>query len=411
MVVEGKKKILIVGAGFGGVRVALDLAREKLPGVKITLLSDKSHFEYHPALYKVVTGRSPLETCIPLREIFKRKKVELVEDSVSRIDLAGRRVVGISGSEYPFDFLVLALGSETGYFNIPGLQELSYGFKSIEEALKLKRHLHKIFEMRKDMPTEEKVVATHIVVVGAGASGTELSAELAIYARTLAKQHGVHPSLVTVDLIESSPRVLPSLPEDVSARAMARLHSLGVNIFLNRALVREEIDDVYLKDMEVKTKTLIWTAGVKPNRIFGETEEFKKDEKGRVVVNSYLEVEGFPGVFVLGDAASTPYSGMAQTALGNGSYVADAISRKIAGRKIHPYKPKKPFYAIPIGHGWGVVIMWQFHIYGRLGWYLRRLADLRFFLSILPLRGALRAYMNGYKLCESCSICEYVEDK
>src|SRR3989344_7569669 len=164
MVVEGKKKILIVGAGFGGVRVALDLAREKLPGVKITLLSDKSHFEYHPALYKVVTGRSPLETCIPLREIFKRKKVELVEDSVSRIDLAGRRVVGISGSEYPFDFLVLALGSETGYFNIPGLQELSYGFKSIEEALRLKKHLHELFSSCEKTSPEERICAAHIVV-------------------------------------------------------------------------------------------------------------------------------------------------------------------------------------------------------------------------------------------------------
>lgn len=401
------KKIVIVGGGFGGVRAAFDLANKKIPNAKIILISDKPHFEYHPALYRVVTGRSPLEVCIPLRDIFGNKEVEVLEDRIIEANLKEMLLRGDSGSRYPFDYLVLALGSETVYFSIPGIKEFSFGFKSITEALRLKQHLHQIFQLctvsAEDQ--EEDVCRMHFVIVGGGASGVELAGELAMYTKKLAEKHKVDLSLITVDLTEAAPRLLPALPEEISKRVNDRLRKLGVNIFLNRTVTEQEIEEVYLKDMKLKTKTVIWTAGVKPNRLYSEIQGLEFDKKGRVIVDEFLQAKGFSSVFVIGDAVSTLYAGMAQTALRDGSFVSDIIARKFYGRSLESYKPKEPFYVIPVGPGWAAALIGKLWLYGRLGWWLRRLADLRFFLSILPLSKALLAFRSGKTLCESCAIC------
>ena len=162
-------KVVIVGGGFGGIRAALDLEKKVGDRAKIVLISDKPHFEYTPSLYRVVTGRSPLEVCVPLAEIFRGKRVEVIMDMVEAVSLKEQKVYGKSGSKYAYDYLVLALGSDTNYFNIPGLQESAFGFRSITEALRLKRHFHEAFSRCEVLSKEDKVCHTHIVVVGAGA--------------------------------------------------------------------------------------------------------------------------------------------------------------------------------------------------------------------------------------------------
>lgn len=390
-------KVVIAGGGFGGARAALDLARARLPDVKIVLISDKPHFEYHAALYRVVTGRSPLEVCIPLNEIFEHTGVEVVIDTIVRADLAAKTLTSQSGSRYVYDFAILALGSETVYFNIPGLQYLSFGFKTITEALALKRHLHELLES-KDRQTG------HLVVAGGGASGTELAGELAVYAKKLARQHK-YDSSITIDVVEAGPRLVPALPEDFSKKIAGRLRALGVNVFFNQPLLKEDVEQVYLKDMQMHTKSVIWTAGIKPHHLYAEIFGLSLDKKGRVVVNQYLEAPQFPNVFVIGDAAATEYAGMAQTAIHDGIYAAQVIASRISGRPVRPYVSKKPYYAIPVGPGWAAVLIGARRVYGYLGWMLRRLADLRFFLSILPVRKALLAFRNEKTLCESCLIC------
>lgn len=399
------KKIVIVGGGFGGIRAALDLAKKQLPNVKIILISDKLHFEYHPSLYRVVTGRSPLEVCIPLREIFIGKNVEVLQDTIMEVNLKEKILKGSSDSHYSFDFLVLALGSETVYSNIPGLKEFSFGFKSITEALLLKKHLHEIFSICEESAREERVPEAHIIIIGGGASGVELAGELAIYAKKLAKNHKFDSSFITIDIIEAAPRLLPALPEDISKKAEHRLRHLGVNIFINRTVVKEDIEKVYFKDMEMKTKTVIWTAGVKPHHLYSQIAELTFDKKGRISVDEFLQAQGLNNIFIIGDAAATPYAGMAQTAIGDGQYVAEVIEQKLTVRPFLPHRPRAPFYVVPIGHGWTVAIIGNLRFYGRIGWWFRRLADFRFFLSILSWRKAILAFQNGKALCESCPIC------
>ena len=400
------RRVVIVGGGFAGVRAGLDLAGKKLSNTKVTLVTDKPHFEYHAALYRVVTGRSPLEVCIPLREIFGTddKDIEILVDEIVSIDTDSHRVIGKSGSDYVYDELVLALGSETAHFNIPGLRELSYGFKSIQEALRLKQHLHEMFSSCEKISPEDRVCAAHIVVVGGGASGVELAGELALYTKKLARHHGLDQSLVTIDLIETAPRLLPALDVRLSLRVLKRLRDLGVNIFLNRTIVHEEIETLYMKDMEMKTKTVVWTAGVKPHALYAKLAGVTTDKKGRVVVDEYLRAEGLSNVYVVGDGASTQFSGMAQTALADGAFVAHAIagsSRTFFGR----YTPKRPHYAVPVGPGWAAVQIGSMRFYGTVGWWLRRLADLRFYLSILPTGKAVVAFRARQLTTEVCPLC------
>lgn len=400
------KKIIILGGGFAGVRAALDLARSRLPETKIVLLSNTPHFEYHAALYRVVTGRSPLEVCVPLAEIFRDLPVEILQDRVNKVDLAGKLLTSESGSRYTYDYLVLAVGSETSYFGISGLPEFSFGLKSISEALRLRNHLHQVFESCARGESEDKVCGSHVVIVGGGATGVELAGELAAYSRVLARRHNLDPYLITIDLIEAAPRLLPALSLSVSARVKQRLHDLGVNVFLNRTLVREEVGSIELKDMIIQAKTIIWTAGVKNNRLLAGIAGLTFDKKGRVVVDGHLRPAGYSDVFVVGDSASVPDAGLAWSAVRMGTHAARVLSANLSGRALPSiYQAATPTSSIPVGPGWAASLFGPVSLYGYIGWLVRRLIDCKFFLSILPLRRALVAFDPHQRLSESCPIC------
>jgi NADH dehydrogenase len=400
-----EKNIVIVGGGFAGVACALELAKRCPKDAKITLISDKPHFEYHAALYRVVTGRSPLEVCILLDEIFKDSCVRVIQDSITAIDANKQVIAGTHSATYPFDYLVVTLGSETTYYDTPGLQELSFGFKSIEEALKLKRHLHESFAACVNANKDEALCNTHLVVIGGGASGTEVAAELAIYAHALARQHEIDPTLVTVELIQSPAHLVPMLPDDVTDRIEARIRSLGVNVFVNRRLIKEEVSEVFLKDMRLNAKTVIWTAGVKPHALYAQLTDAKTNPKGQIEVNKFLQTAPGSPIYVGGDAAATQHTGMAQTALYDGAFIAKDIVAQLTKKPRPVYAAKTPIYSIPVGANWAATVWGGKKFYGRIGWWLRRLLDLKVFLAILPWNKAWLAFQSGSVLSEACPVC------
>lgn len=399
-------RIVIVGGGFAGIAAALSLLRKHLPNTKITLISDKPHFEYHAALYRLVAGSSPLEVCIPLREVFLGKKVEVIEDKINAIDREAQIVNSVSGSRYQYDYLVLALGSETNYFNIPGLKEFSYGMKSITEALRLKQHVAEtLLTCKIDFTNKvEQICDANFVVIGAGATGVEMAGQLIVYARKMAADYGIDPSLVSVELIEGAGKILPALPKKFTDRIEHHLRGLGVNIFLNRSIEREECEEVYLKDMQMKARTVIWTAGVRANALY-EALGFPIDKRGKVTVDEHLRMKDYTKIFIAGDGAATTYSGWAQTAFYDGRYVAEIIAATINKRSFPTYAAEAPINAIPAGPEWAGVLWGRFYIYGKLGWWIRRYTDLRIFASILPFRKALDVFRSGRSICDTCSIC------
>lgn len=389
------KQIVIVGGGFGGVKAALKLANK--PNISVRLVTTDSYFEYYPALYRTATGKSALEVAIPLRDFFDyAKNVEVVQDTIIDIDAPNNLVVGSSDSKYVYDYLIMALGNVTEYYGIKGLKQHAYGMKTIHEALELKRNLH------------EQLLANDIeknyVVVGAGPSGVELSAELVSYVKRVRKKHRIRRAF-TIDLIEASPRPLSMMPEDVSKTVLKQLKKLGVRVKVNTAVKHETIDTLQLPKGRLDTHTAIWTAGIINNPLFKKFPKlFKLGRLNRVEVDEYLQAA--PNIFVIGDSALTTFSGMAQTAIHNASFVAKNITRKIADKPMKKYKPKKPVYAVPVGPRWAVVLWGNIRIYGKLGWLLRRFADLKVFLTFLPLKKALTVWSHGFIDEEACASCK-----
>jgi len=396
-------KVLIVGGGFGGVKAAQILGRDSRFHVR--LIDPKSYMGYHAAVYRLATGHSAQEVCIPYTDLLKGINVELVKDAVVSIDPKQKKATGASGSVFAYDELVLAVGCESSYFGIKGVEENAFSINTVDEALELRRHIHELFEQAKTSMQEERVPLLHIAVIGGGASGTEIAGEFAAYTKSVAVKHGVAPSLVTIDLIEAMPKILPALPDALSAHALTRLHELGVNVYLNRSVIRESVDQLFLKDMQMTTKTVVWTAGLKANRMAGHIAGATLDKRGRVIVNEYLQAKDLGDLYVIGDIASTQYSGMAQTAIADATFVASDLKRRVLEKPRKPYTQPAPSYAVPVGPRYAVVFYHGLQFHGRIGWLLRRAADLRAFASLLGLVASFRAWRSGGLMLESCETC------
>lgn len=389
-------KIVIVGGGFAGVEAALNLSKDSR--FSITLISDRTYFEYHAALYRTVAGRPPLEVAVSLADIFDRHpNVQVVKDRIAEIDADSSLVVGESESRYNYDRLILATGNVTQYFGIAGLEEFSYGVKSVQESLELKRHLH-------DELTSGMKPDLHYVVVGGGATGVEVAAEISSYLKQLRLSHGKPQKKYQVILVEAAPRILPNMPETYAARIARRLKKIGVKIYVSTAVKAETADKLQLPEGDISTRTVIWTAGVANNSLLlAQDGLFRFAKNGRVEVDG--KMQGAPNIYVIGDGAATVYSGMAQTALYDADFVTDNLIRELGDQPLRTYSPPQPISAIPVGGKWSAVLWNNRQIFGYAGWVLRRLADLKIFLKIFPLKVAIQCWRYGGKRQESCEIC------
>lgn len=390
-----QQKVLIIGGGFGGIRTALDLAKKS--DIEVTLISKNPNFEYYPGLHKMLGLSDVITTEVPLKVIFKDKKVNLVIDTVISVDIETKTVMTATQS-FQGDFLVLAVGSQTEYFGITGLSEMAYGFKSVAEAQKLRQHIETAFEKHTKTDKAETVVGLHMVIVGAGPNGVDLAGELVDLDKHLAKKYGILESFITIDLIEAGPRVLGMMPESVSTAVERRLRSLGINVLCNRDLYREGSWTIDLADMTLGAQTLIWTAGISSNELVTRIQGLKLGKRNRITVDKHLQVKNdtktFTDVFCIGDIADTQYAGLAQTALADGAYVAQTISRECRGKQCSDYSPKPVAYNIGVGPRWSVLVIGKFELFGLIPYIVRTLIDIKFFLSILPVREVWKLYIK-----------------
>ncbi len=389
-----QQKVIIVGGGFGGIRTALDLAKKS--GFEIILISKSPDFEYYPGLHKLIGLHKLVTVKVPLETIFKDKTVSVIIDTVTTIDLIEKKVT-TNNNSYTGDFLVLALGSQTEYFGIAGLPEMAYGFKSIHEAVVLRNHVENLFASHTKTEKTETVMGLHMVIVGAGPNGVDLAGELAGFTKYLSKKYNIPESFITIDLIEAGPRVLGMMSESVSHQVEARLRILGVNILCNRDLKKEGSWTITLADMTLGAKTLIWTAGIISNELVTKIQGLKLGRRNRVAVDEYLQakndIQVFNNVFCIGDIADTQYSGLAQTALSDASYVARIISNECLGKKSETYSAKPAAYNIGVGPKWSVLVMGSFELFGFIPFLVRTLIDIKFFLSILSIREVWKLYV------------------
>ncbi|HET9174353.1 MAG TPA: FAD-dependent oxidoreductase [Candidatus Saccharimonadales bacterium] len=388
-----KEKVLIVGAGFAGIKAALELCQDSR--FDVTVLSDQEEFRYYPTLYHAATGGLRANATIPLSTLFKDLPITFVKDSALSLDTKAKIVKTTGQQSITYETIILALGVVTNYFGIPGLQEYAYGIKSIEEAERFKAHIHKqlIDEHHPDM---------HYVIVGAGPTGIELAGVLPSYLRRIMENHGIANKNIHIDLIEAAPRLLPRLPQDASRMVERQLKRLGIKLYLGKTVQAETADELLVSGKPIRSHTVIWTAGV-TNHPFFKDNGFVLTKRGKVAVDTYLQAED--NVFVLGDNANTPYSGMAQTAILDGDFVAHNLKRRADGKEFKSYLAIKPVTVIPAGEKWAAVIWNKLRIYGWLGWALRSAADLKGFHDYESWTKATRQWLTEYGTEENCTVC------
>ena len=365
-----KHKHLIIGGGFGGLRVAKLLANRD--DIEITIVSPQANFEYHGSLYRSANGYSPLETVIPYREIFENTNIIYIQDFMVDINPQTRRVQLLSGRELSYDSITLALGYEPEYFGIPGMREFSKTLYCLADALELRKSLKSVAEINFN-----KSALTKVIVAGGGPTGIETAVSVKRLFELVTGD-----SRVDVTLVEAQSRILSSFNESISYEVENRI-SESVDIRCNQKVIRATKDNLYIADQSpLPFDVLIWTAGSSANGYFKQRSDiFEIDNRGRVIVNDYLMTK-YDNIYVIGDSASVKYSGTAYAAIEMGSYVASHIISKIDNKHIAKFTPSSPNYAIPTGPDSAVGVNQDIVYTGSEGWEYRRKLDLDALLLI-----------------------------
>jgi NADH dehydrogenase len=380
----GKHRVVIVGAGFGGLFAAKTL---RSSDVSVTLINGTTYHLFEPLLYQVATGiLSEGEVAPPIREIFRRRRnLDVRLGWATDVDVEGKAVLvsAPDGRErrVPYDSLVVAAGAQNSYFGNDGLAEYAPSLKNIDDALELRSRIFHAFEMAElEEDPEVRQRWLTFVLVGAGPTGVELAGQIAELAYRALKGQYRHADLsrTRVVLVEAADRVLPAFDGWLSERALRHLTKMGVDVRLNTRVV--DIDGAGVKvetaagGERVEAHTKVWAAGIAAPalaaRIAAATGA-QTDRAGRIRVEPDLTVPGHPEIFVVGDLAALDLPGVAQVAMQGGRYAAKVIQGRLAGRA-----PKKPFHYFDkgnmatIGRFAAVANVGKLHFSGFLGWLM-----------------------------------------
>ncbi len=332
---ETTPRVVIVGAGFGGLNAAQALA--KAP-VQITVIDQKNFHTFQPLLYQVATaGLSPGEIAAPVRSILRsHKNVEVLMAKVTSFDLE-RRIVETDDARIPYDYLIVAAGASHAYFGHDDWEPYAPGLKTIEDALEIRRRVLLAFELEeRQAAAGGPAVPLNFVVVGAGPTGVELAGTLAEIARhALAHEfRSIDPARTHIVLLEGGPRVLPAYAEDLSRSAEEQLHRLGVEVRTSTIVTQIEPGSVSAGNTRLPATVILWAAGVAASPL-GKKLGAAVDRAGRVLVRPDLSVPAHPEVFVIGDLAAVNdeqgkmLPGVAPVAIQQGRFVAKLIREEV----------------------------------------------------------------------------------
>ncbi len=385
----GTPKVVIIGAGFGGLTVAQALARAP---VDVTVI-DRHNFHYfQPLLYQVATAAlSPADIAWPIRGVLRRQKnATVLMASVTGIDTVARQVHAGSVA-VPYDCLVLATGATHSYFGHPEWAAVAPGLKQIEDATAIRRKVLLAFEKAELIgdPRGQRRLLT-FVVVGGGPTGVEMAGAIAEVAHHAlpAEFRRIDPHAARVVLIEAGPRLLPSFPEDLSAYAHRALEQMGVEVMVSARVTNCDEGGVDLEGGRIDAGTIVWAAGVVASPA-AEWVGAEKDRAGRVKVASDLTIPDHPEIFAIGDTAAVvdasgrQVPGIAPAAKQMGRYVADVINARVSGKGAPgPFRYRHQGDLATIGRKAAVVKLDHIHLKGFLGWVFWSVAHVYFLIGL-----------------------------
>ncbi|MBA3914011.1 MAG: NAD(P)/FAD-dependent oxidoreductase [Acidobacteriales bacterium] len=371
---DRKPRVVIIGAGFGGLNAARELAKHP---VQVILIDRKNFHTFQPLLYQVATaGLSPGEIAVPIRWIFRgQSNVRVFLGEVTGFDLE-RKVVQLPDNEVPYDYLIVAAGSSHSYFGHDEWKPDAPGLKTIEDAIEIRRRVLLAFEIaERQRASHGEELPLNFVVIGGGPTGVELAGTLAEIARhVLANEFSaIDPKSTRIILVEGGPRVLPAYPDDLSRSAEEQLKHLGVEVRTSTTVTRVDPMAVYTGDTRIPSAVTLWAAGVAASGL-GRKLGAPVDRAGRVLVHPDLSLPGHPEVFVIGDLAALndkhgkPLPGLAPVAIQEGQAAAKNIGRDLAHEPRHNFDYWDKGTLATIGRAAAVGQFGKIHISGFLAW-------------------------------------------
>lgn len=376
--------VVIMGGGFGGLYATKALGH--LP-VQVTLLDRRNFHLFQPLLYQVATGGlSPGDIASPLRSVLHRySNVRVLLAEAIDLDADRRRVI-LSDGEVPYDTLIVATGASHHYFGNDEWGPMAPGLKTVENALDIRQRIFLAFEAAEREPDPQKRQAwLTFFIVGGGPTGVELAGALAELAHsTLSKDfRQIDPAEAEILLLEGVERILPSYPPELSSKAEAALDLLGVTVRTRTRVTRIEDGIVTFRSgdrtQQVQAHTILWAAGVQASRmgqVLAKQTGVPLDRAGRVMVERDLTLPGYPNIFVIGDLANfshqdgKPLPGVAQVAMQQGRYAAELIKRRLAGKRLPPFRYRDKGSLAVIGRNSAVADLGFVRFDGMLAWLI-----------------------------------------
>ena len=394
-----QKRIVIVGAGFGGLMLAKKLCKQN---VQIVLIDKNNYHAFQPLFYQVATaGLEPSAISFPLRKIFHNKpNVHIRVTEVKSIETASNQIITDLGV-IKYDYLVLATGADTNFFGNKHIEEKSIPMKSIGEALYLRNKLLQNFESALSCSDEdEKQGLLNIVVAGGGPTGVEISGTLADMKNTVLPKDfpELDFSQMNIYLLEGSPKVLGVMSEQASSKSKEFLEKLGVKVLVNSRVKDFDGQYVHLESGEkFRSNTLVWATGIKANNLPG-LDPNVITRGGRIKVDRFNLVEGLSNVFAIGDLAYMEedkfphgHPQLAQTAIQQGKLLAKNVNNLLKGSKMQPFSYTDLGSMATVGRNLAVVDLpfWKFQ--GFFAWLTWMFVHL---MSILGVKNKLFIFLN-----------------
>ena len=388
---SNKKKILVLGAGYGGVHSAKKLAKKykKNDDVEITLIDKNTFHTLMTELHEVAGGRVHKESVqVDLTKIFARTKVNLVTDYIEKVD-TDKKVVKTTHGSYEYDYLIVGTGSEPAFFGVPGVKENGFTLWSFEDALEIREHIQKIFEKAsKERNAKARKKMLTFAVAGSGFTGIEMAGELIEWKTKLAKEYNVDESEVRLLVVEAMGTILNMLDRQQADKAEKYMVRKGVEVLKNSPIVEVTEDKIVLKDgTEIETNTLIWTCGIQAN---AEVKEYGLEtaRAGRLQTNEYMQAVGKKDVFVVGDLTyfeEEPGKGTPQIVEAAEQTANTAVSNIVASienKEMTKFKSNYHGFMVSIGGKYGVANLAGIKLSGFLALFMKHMVNLYYLWGV-----------------------------